>query len=173
MKSSKLSRNLSRSADSLDEYNKCVWDLLEHEAVRSMEKFIQHGNVSCLDHSIAVSRISYRLCKKLGLDYRSAARGGLLHDFFLYDWHITKTQGGLHGFTHPVTALRNAKNHYSLNPVEEDIIIKHMWPLTVRAPRYKESLVVSLVDKYCSAAEIFTFERLIRMIMTFRIAANQ
>lgn len=173
MKSSKLSRNLSGSADSLNEYNECVLDLLEHEAVRSMEKFIQHGSVSCLEHSIAVSRISYRLCKKLGLDYRSAARGGLLHDFFLYDWHTTKTQGGLHGFTHPVTALRNAKNHYSLNPVEEDIILKHMWPLTVRTPRYKESMVVSLVDKYCSATEIFTFERLKQLVLPFGSAANQ
>jgi len=41
-----------------------------------------------------------------------------------------------------------------LNDTEKDIIEKHMWPLTIRLPKNKESLVVSLVDKYCSFMEI-------------------
>ena len=52
-----------------------------------MDKYIQHGSTTTLDHSIAVSYLAYRLARKLDLDYISVARAGLLHDFYLYDWH--------------------------------------------------------------------------------------
>lgn len=152
-----LSFNSKEVNNNYDEYMDCVNDLIQHEIVKSMENFIQHSNINCLEHSISVSYYSYTICKLFGLDYRSAARGGLLHDLFLYDWHITKTRNGLHGFTHPYTALENAKKYYILNELEEDIIVKHMWPLTIRPPKYKESFIVSAVDKYCSTKEIFDF----------------
>lgn len=119
-----------------------------------MERFIQHRNTNCLEHSINVSYKSYLICRGLGLDYQSAARGGLLHDFFLYDWHITKPKNGLHGLTHPGTALKNADEKFSLNEIEKDIIEKHMWPLTLKLPKYEESFVVSFVDKRCTLREI-------------------
>lgn len=141
-----------------NEYYDCVRDLNDHEKVKSMQYFIQHGDVSCLEHSLYVSYISFRLCNKLGLDYCSAARGGLLHDFFLYDWHADKkTHKGLHGLIHPNIALENANKYFSLNSIEKDIIEKHMWPLTLRLPRHKESYVVLMVDKYCALVETFNF----------------
>lgn len=136
------------------EYKECTCDLLNKKIVLSMENFTQHSNVSCLDHCIYVSYMSYLICKHLGFDYRSAARGALLHDFFLYDWHTTKSKDGLHGFTHPYTALKNANKFFDLNPKEKDIIVKHMWPLTLKMPKYKESFVVMLIDKYCVILEI-------------------
>ena len=36
---------------------------------------------------------------------------------------------------------------------EKDIILKHMWPVTIKLPKYKESYIVSSVDKYCALAE--------------------
>jgi len=107
-----------------------------------MEKFKQHGNTDCLEHSLNVSYTAYRLCKRMGLDYCSAARGGLLHDFFLYDWHLGKPYIGLHGFMHPRIALENAGKYFSLNSVEREIILKHMWPLTVTPPKYRETYVL-------------------------------
>jgi hypothetical protein len=139
------------------EYKSYIQDLIQHELVLSMREFIQHGDVSCLEHSLYVSYNSYLICRKLGFDCHSAARGGLLHDFFLYDWHGEKPYSGLHGFMHPYVALQNANKYFSLNELEKDIIIKHMWPLTIRLPRYKESLVVLLVDKYCAAMEVLTW----------------
>lgn len=150
----KLKLNLKADSCSYSGYERCISDLIQNKIVCSMEQFIQHSNVTCLEHSIYVSYSSYLICKRLGLDYRSAARGGLLHDFFLYDWHITKLRNGLHGFTHPYTALKNANENFSLNKIEKDIIEKHMWPLTIRLPKYKESFIVSFVDKYCSLMEI-------------------
>lgn len=142
---------------SYDEYKNCISDLAQNEIICSMDSFIQHSNITCLEHSIYVSYISYLVCRRLGLDYCSAARGGLLHDFFLYDWHITKSNKGLHGFTHPYTALENANKLFYLNDLEKDIIVKHMWPLTVKLPKYKEAFIVTFVDKYCAFMETIKF----------------
>ncbi|GFN36578.1 putative ABC transporter permease [Tepidimicrobium xylanilyticum] len=142
-----------------EEYKDCINDLISHEITRSMKNYKHHGDVNCLEHSLYVSYISYKICKKLGMDYRSAARGGLLHDFYLYDWHIEKPYKGLHGFVHPDIALQNADKFFSLNSIEKDIIKKHMWPLTVKPPRYKESFVVLMIDKYCAFMEIIKFGR--------------
>jgi uncharacterized protein len=137
-----------------EDYESCVSDLIHHEAIQSMAAFIQHRDITTLEHSISVSYYSYRLCKRLGLDYRTAARGALLHDFCLYDWHLTRPQEGLHGFVHPAIALRNATEKFELNQMEKDIILKHMWPLTLNFPRYKESFVVTFTDKVISLMEI-------------------
>lgn len=136
------------------EYEECISDLINHETTRLMKNYIQHSDVSCLDHCLYVSYLSYKVCKKLGHDYRSAARGGLLHDFFLYDWHIGKPYKGLHGFVHPNIALQNANKYFLLNDIEKDIIKRHMWPLTIGLPRYKETFVVLMIDKYCASTEI-------------------
>lgn len=151
-----IKSKLSLKADSSNEgeYEKCVEDLIQHDRVISMKNFIQHGDINCLEHSLYVSYSSYLICRQLGLDYRAAARGGLLHDFFLYDWHIAKPYKGLHGFIHPSVALKNANHHFCLSDMEKDIILKHMWPLTIRLPMYREAVVVLLVDKYCATMEI-------------------
>ena len=83
-----------------EEYLALVRDILENEQVRSMDGYFQHGRTTCLRHSINVSYLSYLFCKKHGLDARAAARGGLLHDLFLYDWHFYRRRKGerLHGF---------------------------------------------------------------------------
>jgi uncharacterized protein len=153
---SKLSVKTTKTR-SFNEYISCIEDLIQDEVIDSLNGFIQHGSVTCFDHSLSVSYYSYVVCRLLHLDYRSAARGGMLHDLFLYDWHKTKLIGGKHGFTHPYTALKNAKEHFPINKMEKDIIIKHMWPLTILLPRYKEAYVVSFVDKYIALLEIVKF----------------
>ncbi len=137
----------------------CVEDLLKNEQIQSMSKYIHHSNVTCLDHSMHVSFKAYVVCRRLGLDYRSAARGALLHDFFLYDWHVHQPGRGLHGFVHPKIALENAQAITKLNAIEEDIIIKHMWPLTLSLPKHREAMVVIWVDKYCTILEMLRKSR--------------
>lgn len=136
-------------------FMQCARELLESGEVQRMNQFIQHANVTTLEHSISVAYYSYWLCRRLHLhaDCRSIIRGALLHDFFLYDWHVGNGEKGLHGFTHPRIALANAESYFVLNDMERDIIVKHMWPLTVIPPKYKESLIVSLSDKFCSVIE--------------------
>ncbi|NLJ31397.1 MAG: phosphohydrolase [Clostridiales bacterium] len=133
----------------------CAHELLESGEVQRMREYIQHANVTTLEHSVSVAYYSYWMCRRLHIkvDGRSIIRGALLHDFFLYDWHVGNGEKGLHGFTHPKTALANAEEYFSLNDLERDIIVKHMWPLTLIPPKYKESLIVSLSDKFCSVIE--------------------
>lgn len=138
-----------------DGYDFCVNDLIDSPGVESMSEFIQHGNVSCLEHCQHVSYYSYLICRLLRLDYRSAARGGLLHDYFLYDWHYN-APCRWHGFKHPYIALANAKRDFELSDTECDIIEKHMWPLTLPLPKCKESFIVSFVDKCCTVIEVIS-----------------
>lgn len=123
--------------------------------------FTQHGNTSCLKHSIAVAYYSFKIAKILGKKYfsiKELVRGALLHDYFLYDWHKKPIheKNGLHGFSHPLTAWQNAKNEFKLTARETDIIKNHMFPLTIKPPRCRESVIVTLVDKYCSTYEVFS-----------------
>ena len=140
-------------SDDLKEYNECVAHIINSVQVQKMRDFKHHSVISCYEHSINVSIKSYKLCKLLGFNYKSAAIGGLLHDLFLYDWHTTKLDDGMHGFLHPKIALGNAVKLLELNKIEKDIIIKHMFPLTMVPPFYRESIVVCLVDKYCAITE--------------------
>ena len=85
--------------------------------------------------------------------------GALLHDFFLYDWRNHDApdlpREKYHGIEHPRIALKNAEKYFPLNEIERDIIVKHMWPLTLMPPRYKESFIVTFADKYLSSKEFF------------------
>ncbi len=138
------------------EFCDLLQEFLEQEQVHEMNNYIQHGNTSTYLHSIQVAYYSYCLARRLPIRYdrKSLVRGAMLHDFYLYDWHIPDRIHRLHGYVHPSFALRNAKKYFELNQIEEDIISKHMWPLTLtKVPRYKEALLVCLVDKFCSLAE--------------------
>lgn len=135
------------------EYTETIRNIINNPMVNTMEKYIQHSDITCLSHSIVVSYYSYKVCRLLRFDSCSAARGGLLHDFFLYDWHLPSPEHKLHGFTHPSAALKNSNKYFKLNAIEKDIIVKHMWPLTIKLPRYKEAFIVCMVDKFCALME--------------------
>ena len=138
------------------EYIEIVSELLKQEKVQKMKHYRQHHNVSCFDHCLYVSYNTYLICKKSNLDYFSAARAGLLHDLFLYDWRKRENgRKGLHAFTHPKEALRQAMSITNLNKKEKDIIKNHMWPVTPKFPKYKETYIITLVDKYFAVAEAF------------------
>lgn len=133
----------------------CIRDLVESEDVQKMCNFTQHGDTTTFDHCLMVSFKSFRFCRKFKLDYRAAARGGLLHDLFLYDWHDKDSGVNLHGFYHPGIALKNAENSFILDDKEREIIKKHMWPLTVVPPKCREAYVICYFDKTCTLKEVF------------------
>lgn len=136
------------------EFIKIIDDIISNDTVKKMRDFRQHSYTSCFDHCLEASYYCFLICKKLKLDYVSAARGAMLHDLFLYNWR-KRVDGrkGLHAFTHPRLALENAQKLFELNKKEQDIILKHMWPLTIIPPRYLESFILTLVDKYCVLSE--------------------
>lgn len=139
-----------------DEFIQMIDDLLNNDTVKQMKNFRQHYETSCFDHCLIASYYCYLYGKKFNLDYVSCARAAMLHDLFLYDWRKKQDdRKGLHAFTHPKTAYENASKLFDLNEKEKDIILKHMWPVTIALPKYKESYLLTLVDKYCALNESY------------------
>ena len=136
------------------ELKKYAEDILNSANFQRTKEHIQHGNMTVNEHCINVAKTSLMIKKKLHItcNQRDLVRGALLHDYFLYDWHKKdlKNPHKLHGFYHPGRALRNAKKEYVLTKRQEDIIKKHMWPLTVVPPMCREAWNVTAADKYCS-----------------------
>ena len=132
-------------------------DILQSSNFRKMKEYLQHGNVTVNTHVMTVARCSVAITDVLHIpcSRKELIRGALLHDYFLYDWHIPDEENPhkLHGFYHPGTALRNASREYRLTVREADIIRRHMWPLTVVPPGCREAWIVTAADKWCSLLE--------------------
>jgi len=136
-----------------DEFMALIADLMASSVVRRMRWFRHHQNVNRLEHSVSVAYLSFLVVRQLGGDARAAARGGLLHDLFLYDPRERDGYQGPHFLTHPRVALENARRYFVLSELEEEIILTHMFPLGTAAPRHLESLTVCLMDKVCAVSE--------------------
>ena len=155
------------------EYNEIIKQIMNNKEFLEIDNCRHHG-ITRLEHSLRVSYISYKISKKLKLNYKDVARAGLLHDFFI-DKQLTYKQKKLSAFTHPKKCLENASRNYSLSNLEKDIIFTHMFPLIpTRIPRYFESWVVSIVDKFVASYEFiksyhklyfFKFEKYALLLM--------
>ena len=140
---------------------KYAGDSLSSRGMDQEKRFYQHGTVTVYDHSVAVALMCLRLAAlfRLRTDTRTLVRGALLHDYFLYDWHVKVKGRPLHGFWHARLAMANAQRDFGLNPVERNMILSHMFPMNRTLPRYRESVLLCTADKVCAARE--TFSRLI------------
>lgn len=130
-------------------------NLLTVSGLGRIEQYSQHGSTSRLLHSAAVAYYSYRLAQlfRVPCHDEEMVRGALLHDYFLYDARDPSRRG--HWTRHPRIALENAGKELELTGIEKDVIQKHMFPLTPELPRCRESVLVTLADKFCSVYEFF------------------
>lgn len=156
-----ITKETSTCKSSYDEFFCIIQDLIKNKTVQEMRNFNQHANTSCYKHCIQVAFYTYIMCKALHLDYISATRGAMLHDLFLYDWHNHPKEdnslSSYHAFNHPKVALKNASKIFDLNDIEQDVIVKHMWPVTFSLPHYKESFIVTFADKFSATKETFNY----------------
>lgn len=135
------------------EYKKIVKDIFRNIKFKKLYN-IEHHGISRMEHSIKISYYSYRIAKKLGMDYVSVARGGLLHDFFLDGDERSGKKKFLDTFTHPKRALQTSSNNFDINDIERNIIVSHMFPIYLSIPKFKESILVNLVDKVVGCKEL-------------------
>lgn len=137
------------------EFFDIVRDVYFSDEVQGQAMYIQHADINRLQHVTSVAYMAYLYCKEIHADFRAAARAGVLHDLVYYDWHVAGDgTHRLHGYRHPGFAVKNAKALCNLSETEENIIRRHMWPLTPTPPKYKEGVILSIIDKYCAANEI-------------------
>ncbi len=137
-------------------YDCAIKKLLKDPRIRAMEKYAQHGDGNTLAHSLHVARTAGRLASRMRLRVHEneLARGAMLHDFYLYSTHDMKMSAYQHGTRHAEQALKNASRHYDLTEIERDIIYSHMWPLNItHVPHCRESVLVTVADKYCAVVE--------------------
>lgn len=130
-------------------------DILNSKTMAIEKTIIQHGTITCYEHSLSVAEKSLLIARHLPIKIseKDLVRGALLHDYFLYDWHENDSSHKLHGFHHAARALANARRDFKLSAIEQDIIRKHMFPLNIRPPKYPESWIVCLADKLCATGE--------------------
>lgn len=128
-----------------------------------------HHGITRYEHSMRVARNVYKLSKKLNVDYISATRAAILHDFFINE-EFGSNHGLIQGVVHPDIALTNALGEFELNEKEQNAIAAHMFPLCMTLPRYKESWILTAVDKiialYEYAANKFSYTRVTGKVTT-------
>lgn len=148
------------------EYKYYVMDILDNDEFKKINNIEHHGTTR-LEHSIRVSYYSYKISKLLLLNYEKTARAGLLHDFFISKEDRTIKDIFLSTFTHPKESVKNSKNNFDIDEIEENIIKSHMFPLYTSIPKYAESWVVTLVDK-----AVATYEFSLKFSTKISYAAN-
>lgn len=137
-------------------YEEIVDFIIKHPEFQKRKKYMHHENESVYDHSIAVSKLAYKIAVLLHLKNKEdIAIGALLHDFYNKPWQDNMEHKKLfqkHGFVHAKEANINAKIYFSeiMNPKIEDMILKHMFPLNIKPPRYIGSWIVTFSDKIIS-----------------------
>ena len=132
-------------------YYSYISDIIESSIIQDLKQYTHHVYTTRFQHSINVSYYNYKICHFFGLDERAGARSGLLHDLYFYSTNNKPSKHHLKN--HPQVALKNASECFYLSPIEEDIILKHMFPITKERPKYKETYVIIFVDKYCAIVE--------------------
>ena len=134
-------------------YLDIVDNILNNEKFLKLENIKHHG-INRLNHSIRVSYNSYRITKLLKLNYKSSARAGLLHDFFLEDnSKLNKKEKLKVLFKHPKYAYDKSNELFEISNLEKDIITTHMFPIGKNVPKYAESWIVDIVDDIASIYE--------------------
>ena len=137
------------------EYYQIVKEILKSEEFQKRKTYKHHGDITVYDHSLAVSKKAYKWAKQLNKDYKAAAIGGLLHDFYFKPWQDNEEKKPLlqkHGFVHAKEAVINSYQYFPdlMNKKVENIILRHMFPLNKIPPKYLEGWLVTFADKAVS-----------------------
>lgn len=147
------------------EFNYIISDILKNEEVISL-RYEKHHGISRLDHSLRVAKLVFSLSLLFHLDnVEEVTRAALLHDFYHHS-----DDSSFKG--HPLSAKNNAKRVFKITEVQEDIIYNHMFPATLRFPKYKETWLVSLADKLVAIKECARYKVPLEMGSTFLFIFN-
>jgi len=142
-------------AEKID-FDHIVKDILKNEDFKKLDTELHHG-ITRYNHSLRVAKATYKCSKALGLDYKEATRAALMHDFFINEqFDGVSTKEVLKN--HPSQAVENAKINFCISDLQENIIKSHMFPLGGELPKYKESWVVTMMDKSVALYEMYRFK---------------
>ncbi len=157
-----------------NEWFSIVKPYINNNEFQKRRLFLHHKNSSVWQHSINVSFKAFKYAKKIGADKRVCAIAGLFHDFYpqawLYSEELYKFDASYlkriqlreplfqkHGFTHAREAYDNFIKYFpeEKNKKIENCIKRHMFPLNIVPPKYKESWIITFTDKQDSIKDTF------------------
>lgn len=151
-----MKKNKKQRVD-LDFFSNIFENLCKTTRLLQTRAYTHHFGTSLLRHSVNVAYVSLFLSSlfKMKVDKEQLVKGALLHDYYLYDCHDKSESLKKHHLRqHPSKALIAAREDIFLTKKEEDIILKHMFPITLFSlPRSKESALVCISDKVCAIYE--------------------
>lgn len=133
------------------EFMNIVKNILDSDDFNKLRNIEHHGTTR-YNHSIKVAYKSYRMAKRMRLDYKAVAKAGLMHDFFLSEVGRGFKTRILSTFTHPKKASKNAMK-FGISDKEKNIIESHMFPFCLTLPLYFESWIVIVSDKFIGMKE--------------------
>lgn len=136
------------------EFYYLIKDIIMTDAYQSMKNIKHHKYTNAYMHSIRVAYLCYLHYLKHPdkYDLNTLLRGALLHDYYLYDWHDKGNPKIRHCFVHPKRSYKNAKRDYlNINSKEKDMILHHMWPVTIIPPHTRYGWLIVRMDKKAAA----------------------
>ena len=137
-------------------FNDICKDIVKSKKYQSLDNEYHHG-LTRYKHIMHVALGTYYISRCLRLDYVSATRGALLHDYFNEEEYLDK-KGLEMPKIHPFLALNNSMKEHKLNVKEKNIIISHMYPIGLIKPECLESWVVTCVDKGVATYEYINYK---------------
>ena len=137
-------------------------DILNNNRFKSLNKELHHG-ITRYDHSMHVAKTTYFLLDLFnGRNLSDVTRAALLHDFY-NDIEIDEYNAVGKLNAHPSIALKNAKEEFEINKIQEDIIVNHMFPSTKKLPKTKYGWLVSFVDKGVAIYEMAHYKAIMQL----------
>lgn len=148
-----------------DSFQQCIEDIINNKKFNKLKNELHHG-ITRYDHSYRVAKWTHMICKLLKMKkYTETTRAALLHDFYVNE-DLTGNGAQRLG-RHPAVALDNSLKYYDLDNIQKDIIKTHMFPCNLTLPKYKESWLVSAIDKIVGTYEMLRFKSVLYMGIYF------
>lgn len=147
------------------EFNDIISDILKNEEIIGLRYEYHHG-ISRLDHSLNVARLTFNMCKLFKIEKIEELQELL----YFMNFYKTGEDSSFRG--HPTTAVNNAKRVFNVNDMQADIIYNHMFPATLRVPKYKETWIVTTADKLVAINECTRYKLPIQIGTVFLFLFN-
>lgn len=135
-------------------------DILSSDRFHKAWNIRHHYSTSVAVHSERTAEYAMRICSWLKrhsvrINEEDVMRACLLHDIGMTDDKVSHSISFRKAYLHPVRSEQIAKDEFHANAVQCNAIRRHMWPICVIPPRYKEGWIVIAADKLCSLREVF------------------
>lgn len=131
-------------------------EIINNNKYKELKKEDHHG-INRYEHSIRVAKITYYISKMIKIDYITATRAALLHDFY-NDKDFENYPKENKGKIHPKIASNNAIKHFNINNKEKNAIETHMFPMLLNRPSSIEAVILNIVDTIIAIYELSRFK---------------